>query len=70
MAEKEDHLKLERDLYARLPRTLMKAWIVGEKADAYRFLAEGTDPVAIHRAQGRVLLLERMNKLLDQYNAQ
>jgi len=42
-----------------------RAWLEREKADAVRHLSEALDLVGIHRAQGRLHLVEKQMTLLD-----
>ena len=56
---------VDREVFSRIPASVLKPWLESERQDAYRFLAEATDIVGLHRAQGRVLLVERMLKLLE-----
>lgn len=51
--------------FKRLPASILRPWLSHERDEAYKYLAEGSDPVAIHRAQGKVQLIQRMLKLLD-----
>jgi hypothetical protein len=44
---------------------VFKPWLERERDSAYKYLAEATDSVMLHRAQGKVLLIERMLSLLD-----
>lgn len=53
-------------MFARIPASVLRPWLAKEREDAYRYLAEGVDAVAIHRAQGKVQLVERMMKMLDE----
>jgi hypothetical protein len=55
----------EMEVFARVPASVLRPWLAKEREDAYKYLAGAADPVAIHRAQGKVHLVERMLDLLD-----
>jgi hypothetical protein len=53
-------------VFARIgPHNEFRAWLEREKADAVRHLSEAMDMVGIHRAQGRLHLVEKQITLLD-----
>ena len=53
-------------IFARIgPHNEFRAWLEREKADAVRHLAGASDMVGIHRAQGRLSLVEKQIALLD-----
>lgn len=56
-----------RETFTRIPKNVLVPWLDLEKADAYRYLVEATDPVSIHRAQGKLAFIDKMRKLLEQY---
>ena len=47
------------------PHNEFRAWLEREKADCVRHLSEAKDLVGIHRAQGRLHLVEKQLTLLD-----
>jgi hypothetical protein len=53
------------EVFQRLPASLLRPWLTKERDEAYKYLAEAPDPVAIHRAQGKVQFIQRMQDLLD-----
>jgi hypothetical protein len=57
------------EIFSRIPRNVLRPWLEKEKADAYRYLAEGTDNVVLFRAQGKVQFVEKLIKLLDESQA-
>lgn len=55
----------EAELFARLGSdSRFEAWLAESKADAIKYLAGSVDAVALHRAQGKYLFIEEMEKLL------
>lgn len=54
----------EIELFARMPTNQFEAWLDEQHAVAVRYLSEAMEPVAIHRAQGKVLFINEMKKLL------
>lgn len=54
------------EVFARVPASILRPWLEKERADAYRYLSEGTDDVVIFRAQGKVQFVEKVIKLLDE----
>jgi hypothetical protein len=53
------------ETFKRLPASILRPWLIHERDEAYKYLVEATDTVAIHRAQGKIQLVQRMLKLLD-----
>jgi hypothetical protein len=53
------------DVFQRLPVNVLRPWLEKERLDAYRNLSQGTDSVTLYRAQGKVIFVESMLKLLD-----
>jgi hypothetical protein len=55
----------EIELFARLAADQrFEAWLAEQQAENVKYLIQSLDPVAIHRAQGASLLIEKMTKLL------
>lgn len=55
----------EVEVFARVagdPR--FEVWLAEQQADAMKYLVQATDPLVIHRAQGKILFIEMMTKLL------
>ncbi len=48
-----------------LKPTLFRAFLDAERDRAYKELAAATDMLVVHRAQGRLQLVEKMLALLD-----
>lgn len=57
----------DAEIFSRLPASVLNPWLAKERDEAYKYLAEATDPVAIHRAQGKVQFIQRMQNMLVQY---
>ena len=55
----------DNEVFQRMPASVLRPWLEKEREKEYRYLAEGVEMPMIHRAQGRVLVIERMLKLLD-----
>jgi hypothetical protein len=55
----------DAEVFSRIPAHVFKPWLERERDSAYKYLAEATDSIMLHRAQGKVLLIERMLSLLD-----
>jgi hypothetical protein len=53
------------EVFQRLPASVLRPWLTKERDDAYKYLAEAMDPVVIHRAQGKVQFIQRMQELLE-----
>jgi hypothetical protein len=51
--------------FRQLPDAYLRPWLLHEKAEAYKFMINATDPVNIYRMQGQAQLVERMLALLD-----
>ena len=52
----------EKELFSRLGGHLFEKWLDSELVDAMKYLMQATDPVALHRAQGTALFIEKINK--------
>lgn len=55
----------EKEVFARIPANVLKPWLEAERDKAYKYLTQAGDLPQIHRAQGRVQLIEVMLDLLD-----
>jgi hypothetical protein len=42
-----------------------RAWLESQRDESVKYLVNAVDPVAVHRAQGQVQLVEKMLVLLD-----
>lgn len=42
-----------------------KAWLEKEKAAQLKYLINAVDPIMVHRAQGQLQLIERIETLLE-----
>jgi hypothetical protein len=56
----------DTEVFSRLPAGIFRPWLEKEREGMYQYLANSSDPVAFHRAQGQVQLIERMLKLLNE----
>lgn len=55
----------EVDLFSRLAGfNHFVAWLDREEASAMKYLIGSSEPVALHRAQGKALFIDEMKKLL------
>jgi len=45
--------------------TRLRAWLVAERESTIKHIVRATDPVAIARAQGKILFLESTIELMD-----
>jgi hypothetical protein len=54
----------ELDVFARVGGQRFEAYLDKEMASAMNYLRQSTDPIQIHRAQGKALFIEEMKKLL------
>jgi hypothetical protein len=57
------------EVFVRIPSNVLRPWLEKERADAYKYLAEGTENVVLFRAQGKVQFVEKVIKLLDEAQA-
>lgn len=56
----------DTEIFSRIPANILRPWLEKERTDAYRYLAEGVDNVALFRAQGKVQFVEKVLRLLDE----
>lgn len=56
------------EVFKRVPANVLGPWLEYEKACAYEYLVGASDPVAIHRSQGKLAFIDYLLKLLEQQN--
>jgi hypothetical protein len=54
----------EKELFARMPISQFEQWLGEHMEQCTQYLTSASDPVAIHRAQGKALFISEMKKLL------